>query len=126
MSLRSYSCKVIRQVRILSPFSEFMGAFIVLGGLMLCLFSKTSIHLFINSHHSSYADIFFTHATLLGDGISASLIVVILLFVTQSSKVANSLFVDHCYYHKSASCRRVIFFPAACYPTGNFYIFAST
>ena len=91
MSLRSYSCKVIRQVRILSPFSEFMGAFIVLGGLMLCLFSKTSIHLFINSHHSSYADIFFTHATLLGDGISASLIVVILLFVNYRSAAVMAI-----------------------------------
>jgi hypothetical protein len=57
------------------------GAFIVVGGLLLCLFSKASIHLFINRYHSSFGDIFFTHATLLGDGNSASLVVIILLFV---------------------------------------------
>jgi len=81
MSLRTYSYKVIRQINILSPFSEFMGAFIVLGGLLLCLFSKTSLHLFINGYHSSYGDIFFIHTTLLGDGISACLVVVVLRFI---------------------------------------------
>jgi len=81
MSLRTYSYKVIRQIKILSPFSEFMGAFIVLGGLLLCLFSKTSLHLFINGYHSSYGDIFFIHTTLLGDGISACLVVVVLRFI---------------------------------------------
>jgi membrane-associated phospholipid phosphatase len=85
MSIRSFSNKVIRQIKILSPFSEFMGAFIVVGGLLLCLFSKVAIHLFINRYHSSYGDIFFTHATLLGDGISATLVVVVLLFINYRS-----------------------------------------
>lgn len=91
MPLRSYSYKVIRQIKILSPFSEFMGAFIVVGGLLLCLFSKASIHLFINRYHSSFGDIFFTHATLLGDGISASLVVIILLFVNYRSAATMAM-----------------------------------
>jgi hypothetical protein len=84
MLLRSYSYKVIRWIKILSPFSEFMGAIIVVGGLLLCLFSKAFIHLFINRYHSSFGDIFFTHATLLSDGISASLVVIILLLSTSA------------------------------------------
>jgi membrane-associated phospholipid phosphatase len=68
-----------------------MGAFIVVGGLLLCLFSKASIHLFINRYHSSFGDIFFTHATLLGDGISASLVVIILLFVNYRSAATMAI-----------------------------------
>jgi membrane-associated phospholipid phosphatase len=68
-----------------------MGASIVLGGVLLCLFSKASIHLFINSYHSSYGDVFFTYATFLGDGISASLVVIILLFINFRSAATMAI-----------------------------------
>ncbi len=58
-----------------------MYVFILFGGFILLLIPKAYIHLFINQYHSSAADVFFTYATLLGDGISATILVLILLFI---------------------------------------------
>ena len=73
--------RIIRQVKNSSPFIGWMYAYIFFGGFILLLIPKTYIHLFINQYHSPVADIFFTYATFLGDGISATILVVILLFV---------------------------------------------
>ena len=73
--------RIIQQVRYSSPFIEWMYVYIFFGGVILLLNPKAYIHLFINQYHSFFADVFFTYATLLGDGISATILVVILFFV---------------------------------------------
>ncbi len=81
MILQAFFKKVIQQINALAPFSHLIATLILLGGLVICLFSKASIHLFINSFHFSCGDIIFSYATLLGDGVGAFLLVIILLFV---------------------------------------------
>jgi membrane-associated phospholipid phosphatase len=73
--------RIVRQVQCSSPFIEWMCAFILFGGLILFIFPKTSIHIFVNQFHSPGFDTFFEYATFLGDGISATILVVILFFV---------------------------------------------
>ena len=73
--------RIVRQLQNSSPFNIWMCAFILFGGFALLIFTKENIHLFINQYHSHSADVFFKYATLLGDGISATILVVILLFV---------------------------------------------
>ncbi len=73
--------RIVQQVRYSSPFIEWMCAFILFGGLTLLFFSKASIHLFVNQFHSAFLDVFFTYATFMGDGISATILVIILCFV---------------------------------------------
>jgi hypothetical protein len=74
--------RINRQVKNSSPFIGWMYVYIIFGGFILLLIPKAYIHLFINQYHSSAADVFFTYATLLGDGISATILVVILLFIS--------------------------------------------
>lgn len=94
--------RIIRQVKNSSPFIGWMYTYIFFGGFILLLIPKTYIHLFINQYHSPVADIFFTYATFLGDGISATILVVILLFVrfryasmVALSNIACSLLFNH-------------------------------
>jgi membrane-associated phospholipid phosphatase len=74
--------RFIQQIKNSSPFIGWMYGYILFGGVILLLLPKAYIHLFINQYHSSAADIIFTYATLLGDGISATILVVILLFIS--------------------------------------------
>jgi membrane-associated phospholipid phosphatase len=73
---------ILRQVRYSSPFSKWMLAYTLLCGIILLLFPKTSIHLRINQFHSAFLDNVFKHATFFGDGISATILVIILLFIS--------------------------------------------
>jgi len=61
----------------LVPFSIFL----LIGAFLLLVNSKTDLHLFINSFHNRYLDIFFYYTTYLGDGLTAVLTVIILLTV---------------------------------------------
>jgi len=78
---KTFLQRFVQQVRCSSPFNVWMYTFILLGGLVLSIFSKASIHIFINQFHSPNFDVFFKYATLLGDGVSATIVVVILFFV---------------------------------------------
>ena len=69
--------RIFQQIKLSSPFIEWMCVYILFGGCILLLIPKTYIHLFINQFHSPAADIFFTYATLLGDGISAAILVML-------------------------------------------------
>jgi membrane-associated phospholipid phosphatase len=73
--------RFIQQIKYSSPFIGWMYVYILFGGFVLLLKPKAYIHLFINQYHSSAADVFFTFATFLGDGISATILVLILLFI---------------------------------------------
>lgn len=49
--------------------------------IILIVFSKAEIHIFINQFHNTFADIFFKYFTYLGDGIAIAIFIVLLLFV---------------------------------------------
>jgi membrane-associated phospholipid phosphatase len=55
--------------------------FLLLGGILITLKSKASIHLYINRFHNTFFDTFFTYYTFLGDGLFAAIIVLFLLFI---------------------------------------------
>jgi len=55
--------------------------FLSIGGLIILLFPKTEIHLFINQHHHFIADTFFKIITHLGDGILIAIVILLFLFM---------------------------------------------
>lgn len=62
---------------------------IIVIALILCAFSKTTIHLTINGYHNPHADIFFKYFTNIGDGLVPNIIAIILLFFS----FRNAIFV---------------------------------
>ncbi len=56
-------------------------------GYVLVIFSKPDIHLWLNNYNSGFFDWFFSHVTLLGDGIFVICIAVLLLFYSLRSSV---------------------------------------
>lgn len=55
--------------------------FLLAGGIVLVVWNKTEIHLFINGYHSHLADLFFSNLTNLGLGITIVPVLLILVFV---------------------------------------------
>lgn len=55
--------------------------FIVLGAALIIINTKAETHLGFNNFHNSFFDVFFYYATFLGDGVTAVLVVIILLTV---------------------------------------------
>ncbi len=55
--------------------------FLLAGGIILLLNSKTDIHIFINSHHAPQADFFFSNWTNAGLGIMIIPVAIILAFI---------------------------------------------
>lgn len=53
---------------------------LIISGILL-KFNKIDIHIFINSHHSSFFDFFFKYWTYLGDGIFVTAISLLLLLI---------------------------------------------
>lgn len=49
--------------------------------IILIIYKKVDIHLFINTYHSSFFDIFFKYWTHLGDGFFSVIVIVFFLFV---------------------------------------------
>lgn len=56
-------------------------------GLALAIYSKSDIHIWLNSHNSGFFDWVFSHVTILGDGIFVICIAVILVFYSLRSSV---------------------------------------
>ncbi len=55
--------------------------FLLAGGLVLAIYTKTEIHLFINGYHNNFADLFFSNLTNLGLGITIIPVLLILACV---------------------------------------------
>ncbi len=55
-------------------------AFLVSSIILLIIYSKADIHLYINGLHSDFADFFFKYYTYAGDGVTALLLFFVLLF----------------------------------------------
>ncbi len=53
---------------------------LLISGILL-KYDKINTHIFINSHHSLFFDVFFKYWTWLGDGITVTIIIFLLLFV---------------------------------------------
>ena len=75
--------------------------FIVVGGLLLVLYDKTSIHLAFNNLHTNFLDYFFKYITFFGDGLIIIPLVVIYLFtryryaiILAVAYVSSGLFVQ--------------------------------
>jgi membrane-associated phospholipid phosphatase len=61
--------------------------FLLLGGYLLIVYSKTSIHLYFNQYNNLSLDYFFKYLTHLGDGLS--IVIVGLLFLVFKSRRAG-------------------------------------
>ena len=55
--------------------------FLLFGAVIIIANSKGNTHLEFNSYHDSFFDVFFLYITKLGDGVTAALVVIILLVV---------------------------------------------
>ena len=55
--------------------------FLLIGAVLLLIFSKHDLHLLFNQFHNSFFDSFFYYATFLGDGIASVLVVIMFLAV---------------------------------------------
>jgi membrane-associated phospholipid phosphatase len=95
-TINSYFISVEQIKGIIKDGSFFLYLyFIVLTAsltLLLC-FSKSEIHIWINSHHNSFFDFFFSKITFLGDGICAIVICLFLLYY----KIGYSIFTFFAY-----------------------------
>ena len=66
-------------------------AFLTIGALVLLSYNKATIHLFLNQFYSGPTDFFFTYLTLLGDGWSSILIVLVLLWFSYRKAIILGL-----------------------------------
>jgi membrane-associated phospholipid phosphatase len=57
------------------------------GGFILAAYSKSDIHIWLNSHNSVFFDQVFSHVTFLGDGLFVICMAVLLLFYSLRSSV---------------------------------------
>ena len=57
--------------------------FLFISIIILLLFDKMNIHLYMNDFHNSGADLFFKYSTDLGDGLTLVLVAVALLFISK-------------------------------------------
>ena len=64
---------------------------LVIISIILLVFSKTEIHIFINKFHTSFFDVFFKYYTHLGDGIVVGLLIFILLFIKFRYAIITSI-----------------------------------
>lgn len=64
---------------------------IIMSVLLLGIYGKATIHIFINETHHPVADQFFKYFTNLGDGIFAVILVLVLLFVHFKQSLVQSV-----------------------------------
>ena len=59
--------------------------------VILLVYTKTDIHLYINQFHTPFFDVFFKHYTKLGDGIVVGIFIFILLFIKYRYAIIASI-----------------------------------
>jgi len=59
--------------------------------IILLIYNKAEIHLFVNQFHSPFFDVFFKHYTKLGDGIVVGIFIFILLFIKYRYAIITSI-----------------------------------
>lgn len=65
--------------------------FLLLGAVLIIANNKADTHLEFNSYHAAFFDVFFLYVTKLGDGFTASIVVIILLTVKYRSALIVGL-----------------------------------
>ena len=71
-------CQIIRNN--IAFFSLFL-LYLIIGGGILLTHEKGAFELWVNQHHTPFADVFFKYITNLGDGIFCLIMAAVLLFV---------------------------------------------
>ena len=57
------------------------SVFLIAGAVLIIINSKSDTHLEFNAFHTSFFDVFFSYITYLGDGVTATLVVIMLLAI---------------------------------------------
>lgn len=73
-------------IRIIQKHKLFFGVYaflLSLSGVILMLFEKKDLHLFINSIHHHFLDLFFKYFTYVGDGFAIVAVALISLFISK-------------------------------------------
>ncbi len=65
--------------------------FLIAAGVILLIYSKIDIHIFLNSLHFPIGDILFKYGTNIGDGIAVAIVIFVLLFVRYRYAIAMTL-----------------------------------
>ncbi len=73
------------------PFSVGLSIYTLLGVLLILNLGKEGTHLFLNSYHTPYVDLFFKYLTYVGDGLLPVLLFCLLLLVRYSWALALGL-----------------------------------
>ncbi len=71
------------QVKYSKYFFIFSVIFELIGIILLLFFTKPEIQIFINKHHSTFADFFFKNITYLGTGYFLGLLFLLLIFFSR-------------------------------------------
>ena len=72
-------------------FLAFYGAFLIIGGGFLLLFSKEELFLALNSLNSATGDLTFPYITRLGEGYFPVLLVLFFLFYRYSLAIISAI-----------------------------------
>ncbi len=68
----------------------YISVLLIVSAVLL-YFDKVEIHIFINSFHNNFFDIFFKYWTYLGDGIFSAVFVVLLLFISYRKALISAV-----------------------------------
>jgi membrane-associated phospholipid phosphatase len=69
------------------PFLIPYLVFLIIGAIILALYNKADIHLYINRFHNHFSDNFFRIATMIAEGLFISVVIFLFLF----QKIRNSI-----------------------------------
>lgn len=94
--LNTHSIQIMKKslTQILYPQRYFLIPFLILilaGFVLMLLYSKIDLFLWINTHHNTFFDSYFKLNTLVGDGWVAVMLVLALLFVKYRSSILVAL-----------------------------------
>ena len=82
-------------LEILKKYSFFWipyGIFLLVAGLILLIFSKAEIHLYINQHYTSWADLMMRTLTYLGDGAAPFVLALVFVFLNVRKALLIAVF----------------------------------
>ncbi len=65
--------------------------FLVFSFIIIILYSKAEIHIFINTYHNSISDFFFKYFTNVGDGIVPVFIIILFIFVRYRYAIIHAI-----------------------------------
>ena len=82
--------QIIKQHR---AFFVLYFTFLIVGGYLLFVYSKSSIHIYFNQYNSAISDVFFKYLTHVGDGIGVAIVGLIFL-IFKSKRAALQIWLS--------------------------------